>query len=114
MFAILGVHGYKRMMKPSTKTAAALSIAVFAIIIIVAYGTVSTVEGKNLLVSQSTVASLSILTAPQSTQTIEIAQCPMSIVQATYGITAALIALGVIILMMIREKANTVSSESIL
>lgn len=81
------------MMKPNTKTAGALSIAVFTIITIAAYGTISTLESTNLLA--------------------ETTQYPLSPVQAAYGIAAALIALSAIVLMFIREKNKAVSPETI-
>ncbi len=114
MHAILGVQGSTWMMKPNTKTATAISIAIFIIITIIACSIVPTVESKEPLTSQSTILPLSLLASQTSALITETTQCPMSPVQAAYGTAAALIALGVIVLMLIREKRNTIRPETIL
>lgn len=86
------------MVKPNIKTAVALPIVILTFITIVSYGTALTIEG---------------ITTQMSALTTETTQAPMTPMQAAYGITAALIALGVIAFMLIWEKANTITPETI-
>lgn len=60
-----------------------------------------------------TTAALSTTLALPLALSADIAQFPLTIEQATYGMAASLIALSAIIFMMIREKANNLQAETL-